>query len=151
MRVILREDVDKVGNAGEVVLVRDGFGRNYLLPKGLASLATDRDVARVEHERRVIAARNARLLKDLEAASEKLASTTISVGRAVGEGDRLYGSVTSRDIAEALQAKGFDIDSRKVVLSEPIKALGAHDVKVKLGKGVEAQIKVWVVKESSGS
>lgn len=148
MRVILREDVDNLGNAGEIVHVRDGYSRNFLFPRGLASPATEKDVARVEHERRVIAARNAKLLKDLQAAAERLAATKVTIARAAGEGDKLYGSVTNRDIATALNEQGFDIDARKIVLDDPIKSLGLTEVPAKLGKGVEATLKVWVVKQA---
>lgn len=149
MRVILREDVDHLGTAGEIVNVKPGYGRNYLFPNGLALPATEGDVKRIEHEKRVIAARNAKLLKELEGQAGKIQSLSVSIKQAVGEGDRLYGSVTSRDIAEALEAQGVKIDSRKIDLPEPIKTLGMTEVAVKLGKGVAANLKVWVVKKES--
>ena len=147
MRVILREDMDNLGAAGEVVTVRDGYGRNYLLPRGLAALATEKDVAKLEHERRVIASRNAKLAKDLQAQVEKLSQVSVSLPRAVGEGDKLYGSVTSRDIADALKEQGHSIDTKKLHLAEPIKTLGMTEVPIKLGKDAVAKIKVWVVKK----
>jgi len=112
MRVILREDLDNLGQAGEVVTVRDGYGRNYLLPRGLAAPATERDVAKLEHERRVISVRAAKVAKDLAGQVEQLSKLSVSLPRSVGDGDKLYGSVTNRDIAEALQAQGETIDSR---------------------------------------
>lgn len=148
MRVILREDVDHVGSAGEVVSVKPGFGRNFLFPRGLALPATESDVRRIEHEKRVIAARNAKLQKELEGQAGKLSSVRVIINQAVGEGDRLYGSVTSRDIADALEAQGHKVDSKKIDLPEPIKALGDHDVQVKLGKGVTAKVKVSVMKKA---
>ena len=147
MRVILREEVEKLGDAGEVVSVRDGYGRNYLLPRGLAVLATEKDVARFEHDKRVIAARSAKLSKELSAQAEKLNQVSVSITAQVGEGDKLYGSVTSRDIAEALKAQGVTVDVKKLQLAEPIKTLGVTEVPLKLGQNVSASIKVWVVKK----
>src|SRR6185437_11305429 len=123
MQIILRDDLDNLGKSGEVVNVKPGYARNYLLPRGLAIKATASDVARVEHEKRVIAA------------------------RATGEEDKLFGSVTARDIAEALKEKGVHVDAKKIHLEEPIKALGLAEVPLKLGRGVTATIKVWVVKK----
>jgi large subunit ribosomal protein L9 len=147
MRVILRESLDKLGDAGEVVTVREGYGRNYLLPRGLAVLATEKDVARFEHDKRVIAARAAKMAKDLAAQADKLSQVSVTITASVGEGDRLYGSVTTRDIAEALKAQGVVIDSKKLQLPEPIKALGTTEVPIKLGPNVAPTIKVHVVKK----
>jgi large subunit ribosomal protein L9 len=147
MRVILREEVEKLGTAGEVVSVRDGYGRNYLLPRGLALLATEKDVARFEHDKRVIAARAAKLSKELGAQADKLNQVSVSIPAQTGEGDKLYGSVTSRDIAEALKAQGVTVDVKKLQLPEPIKTLGMTEVPLKLGQNVTATIKVWVVKK----
>jgi len=147
MRVILREDLDNLGAAGEVVTVRDGYGRNYLLPRGMAALATEKDVAKMEHERRVIAVRAAKMAKELAGEVEKLEKVSVSLARQVGEGDKLYGSVTNRDIADALKEQGVTIDAKKIVLTEPIKALGMTEVPIKLGKDAVAKIKVWVVKK----
>jgi large subunit ribosomal protein L9 len=147
MRVILSESIDKLGDAGEVVTVRDGFGRNYLLPRKLAVVATEKDVARFEHDKRVIAARTAKMVKELKAQADKLNQVSVSITAQVGEGDKLYGSVTSRDISEALKAQGVTIDSKKLGLAEPIKTLGMTEVPIKLGSNVTATIKVWVVKK----
>jgi large subunit ribosomal protein L9 len=147
MRVILREDLDNLGGAGEVVTVRDGYARNFLLPRGLAALATEKDVAKLEHERRVIAIRSAKQAKELAGEVEKLQQLSVSLSRATGEGDKLYGSVNNRDIADALKEQGVTIDSKKIVLEEPIKALGMTEVSIKLGKDAVAKIKVWVVKK----
>jgi large subunit ribosomal protein L9 len=147
MQVILREDLENLGKSGEVVAVKPGYGRNYLLPQGLAVAATAQDVARVAHEKRVIASRQAKLGKDAQAEADRLNQVSVSIPVSVGEGDRLYGSVTARDIADALQAKGVTVDTRSLVLGEPLKVLGLAEVPVKLGRGVTATIKVWVVKK----
>jgi large subunit ribosomal protein L9 len=147
MQVILRDDLDNLGKSGEVVNVKPGYARNYLLPRGLAIKATAGDIARVEHEKRVIAARTAKLAKTAQAEAEKLSRVSVSIARAVGEENKLYGSVTTRDIAEALHEKGVTVDSKKLHLDEPIKALGDFEVAVKLGRGVNATIKVSVVKK----
>ncbi|MEA2697380.1 MAG: large subunit ribosomal protein [Myxococcales bacterium] len=147
MQIILKEDMDHLGKSGEVVNVRTGYGRNYLLPRGFAVLATAGDIARVEHEKKIIAARTAKLAKETQAEADRLSQVAVSIPRAVGEEDKLFGSVTTRDIAEALQQQGVTIDSKKIHLDEPIKALGLTEVSVKLGRGVQAKIKVWVVKK----
>ncbi len=147
MRVILRETLDNVGKAGEVVTVRDGYGRNYLLPHGLALRATERDVARLDHERRVITARAAKVAKDLQSQADALSKVSVSIARAVGEGEKLFGSVTTRDIAEALGEQGITVDSRKIQLGEPLKSLGTTSVSVKLARDATATITVSVVKK----
>lgn len=147
MRVILRDNMDNLGKAGEVVTVRDGYGRNYLLPNGLAVPATEKDEARLAHEQRIIAARVAKLAKQLASEADRLSQVSVSLARAVGEEDKLYGSVTNRDIADALAEQGIKVDAKKIVLDEPIKALGMTEVPIKLGHDVTAKIKVWVVKK----
>jgi large subunit ribosomal protein L9 len=149
MRVILRENLDNLGKAGEVVSVRAGYGRNFLLPKGLAVPATEKDEARLQHEQRLITLRLAKLAKQLQSEAEKLSQVSVSLARAVGEEDKLYGSVTNRDIAEALAEQGLKVDARKIILDEPIKTLGMTEVPVKLGHDVTANIKVWVVKKEA--
>ena len=147
MRVILRENLDNLGKAGEVVTVRAGYGRNFLLPKGLAVPATEKDEARLQHEQRLITLRLAKLAKQLQSEAEKLSQVSVSLARAVGEEDKLYGSVTNRDIAEAVAEQGIKLDARKIQLDEPIKTLGMTEVPIKLGHDVTAKIKVWVVKK----
>ena len=149
MRVILRENLDNLGKAGEVVTVKTGYGRNYLLPKGLAVPATEKDEARLQHEQRAITARVAKLAKELQSESDRLSQVSVSLARAVGEEDKLYGSVNNRDIADALAEQGVKIDARKILLDEPIKTLGMTEVPVKLGHDVTAKIKVWVVKKEA--
>ena len=147
MQVILRDDLDNLGKSGEVVNVKPGYARNFLIPRGLAVRATASDVARVDHEKRVIAARAAKMTKEAQAEADRLSQISVSIARAVGEEDKLYGSVTSRDIAEALHAQGVTVDSKKIHLDEPIKTLGLTEVGIKLGRGFNATIKVWVVKK----
>ena len=149
MQVILREDMENLGKSGEVVTVRPGYGRNYLLPRGLAVSATEADVKRVAHEKRVIAARNAKLAKDAQAEADRLNQVSVSIAVAVGEEDKLFGSVTARDIADAYKEKGVNVDAKKLVIAEPIKTLGLTEVPVKLAHGVTATLKVWVVKKEA--
>lgn len=147
MQVILREDISNLGKTGEMVTVKPGYGRNYLLPRGLAVVATPKNVARFEHEKRVIAQSAAKLLKGAQAIAHKIESTTLNIARATGEEDRLFGSVSARDIGEALAEQGIQIDHRKLHVGEPIKTLGLHEVPIKLSSEVAAKIKVWVVKK----
>jgi large subunit ribosomal protein L9 len=145
MQVILKEDIHNLGKAGELVTVKPGFGRNFLIPQGKAILATAGNVKQIEHQKRLIAAKNAELAKDAQAVADKLAALEIQIERQAGEGDKLFGSVTSRDIEEALKEKGVTVDHKKLVLGEPIKTIGFHTVEAKLGSGVLAKIKVVVV------
>jgi len=149
MQVILREDMENLGKSGDVVTVKPGYGRNYLIPQGKAVTATKADVARVAHEKRVIAARNAKLQKDAQAEADRLNQVSVSIAVQVGEEDKLYGSVTGKDIAEAYRAKGVAVDSKKLVLDEPIKTLGLSEVTIKLAHGVTATLKVWVVTQEA--
>jgi large subunit ribosomal protein L9 len=147
MKVILQEDVKHVGVVGDLVNVADGFGRNYLIPRGLAVLADDSNVKRLEHQKRVTAHKRARLEKESTALAEKLATTAVSIKRAAGDEDKLFGSVGNRDIAEALEAEGFSIDRKSIVLDEPIRNIGVFNVPVKLAMGVKASVKVYVIRE----
>ena len=148
MRVILREDVSNLGKSGELVSVRDGYGRNYLLPQGLAMLATERNVKEIEHNKKIIAARNAKLAKDAQSVADKLGSLEVVITRQAGEGDKLFGSVTARDIEEAVKALGATVDRRKIHLPEPIKSLGDYVVEIKLGQAVTGKVKVRVVSQN---
>ncbi len=145
MQVILKEDVHNLGKAGELVKVKPGFGRNYLIPQGKAVIATAGNVKQIEHEKKLIAAKQAQLSKDAQAMADRLASIEVQIERQVGEEDKLFGSVTSRDIESALKDKGVTIDHKKVHLPEPIKTIGYHTVEIKLGTGVTGKIKVVVV------
>ncbi len=147
MEVILREHVDNLGRRGEVVKVADGYARNYLLPRKLALLATEGNKKVVERERAKFDEKEAEEKRVAEAVADRINHVEIEIGRKVGETEALYGSVTTADIAEALHAKGLDIDKRKIVLQEPIKRLGEFDVPVKLHRDVATHVKVRVVAE----
>jgi large subunit ribosomal protein L9 len=147
VRVVLREDVQHLGTAGELVRVRAGFARNFLLPRGKAALATAGSVRQIEESQRQAVARAAKLKSGAQAQATQLSSVTIEIVRQAGEGERLYGSVTSKDVAEALKEKGYEVAKKDIVLPDGIKELGEHTVTVRLGSGVEAKVKL-VVKKS---
>ena len=147
MEVILREHVDNLGKRGEIVKVADGYARNYLLPRKLALPATDGNRKHVERERKIVETRESRRRGRPKAIAARLAAIEIAIARRVGDTEQLYGSVTSADIADFLKAKGFEIDRRKLILPEPIKAIGDHNVPLKLHREVTVPLKVQVVKE----
>jgi len=147
MEVILREHVDNLGRRGEIVKVADGYARNYLLPRKLALLATEGNKKQIERERAKFDAKEAEEQKVAGAIAERLASVEIEIARKVGETEALYGSVTTSDIAEALAAKGVEVDRRKIHLQEPIKRLGEFDIPVRLQREVTATVKLKVVPE----
>lgn len=146
IRVVLQQDVDNLGAGGEIVVVRPGYARNYLIPRGLAMPATKGNLARVEDLRRQAAARAAELLEAAQQLKTKLEGTSVKLERAVGDEAKMYGSVTAKDIEEAYAAQGLKIDRRKVQLGDPIKDLGLSEVKVKLHHDVTATLRVEVVK-----
>jgi large subunit ribosomal protein L9 len=147
MEVILREHVDNLGRRGEIVKVAAGYARNYLLPRKLALLATEGNKKHVERERKIMEVRESEEKGQAEAMASRLALIEISIARRVGETDQLYGSVTAVDIADYLKEKGFEIDRRKLILPEPIKAIGDHNVPLKLHREVTVPLVVKVVKE----
>ena len=149
MEVILREHVDNLGRRGEIVKVADGYARNYLLPRKLALLATDGNKKQIEREKVKFEAKELEEKKVAEAVSERLATVEVEIARKVGETEALYGSVTTGDIAQALAAKGFDLDKRKLVLQEAIKKIGEFSVPVKLHRDVTVPLKVRVVAEGA--
>ena len=149
MEVILRDHVEKLGKRGEIVKVSDGYARNYLLPRKLALPATEGNRKHVERERKIMETREAQEKSQAEAIASRLAAIDITIARRVGETEQLYGSVTASDIAELLKTKGFEIDRRKLILPEPIKTIGEHDVPLKLHREVTAPLKVKVVKEGA--
>jgi large subunit ribosomal protein L9 len=151
MEVILRQHVDNLGRRGEIVKVADGYARNYLLPRKLALPATAGNKQHIERERKIFEAREAEERAQAEALAARLSALTISISRRVGETEQLYGSVTAADIAEFLKDKGFEIDRRKLILPEPIKAIGEHDVPLKLHREVTVPLKVHVVKEGAAA
>ena len=145
MKVILSQDVEQVGKAGTVLEVADGFGRNYLIPRGFALPATARSINQVEHQKRVVADKIAKTRKDAEGLKGRLEDVACKIAREAGEEDKLFGSVTIRDIADALAEEGIEVDHKKIVLDAPIKHLGVYTVEVKLAAEVAAKVKVWVV------
>jgi large subunit ribosomal protein L9 len=147
MELILRDDVDKLGRRGDIVKVKDGFARNFLLPRGLGMPVNAANKAMIEKEKKAALARLAKERAEFEALAERIATLRFIAPRKVGENDVLYGSVTSGDVAEFLKAKGIEIDKRKVLLDEPVKHLGEHEIKIRLHPEVQAALKLLVTKE----
>ena len=147
MEVILREDVDKVGARGQLVKVKPGFARNFLLPKRLAVAATDSNRKIVEQERQAHLRKEAKLKGEAEDLAKLMLGVAITIKQKAGEADQLFGSVTSKDIADALAARNYTIDRKKIGLDEPIKQLGEYTVPIKLHKDVTVDISVLVAKE----
>ena len=148
MEIILREDVDKLGARGQVVKVANGYARNYLLPKRLAVPATESNKKIVEQERQAYLRKEAKLQGEAQELANLMTGVSVTISQKAGENDQLFGSVTSKDVAEALAVKGYTIDRRKVQLDEPIKQLGEYKVPVRLHKDVTAEITVVVAKEA---
>lgn len=148
MELILREDVDKLGTRGQLVKVSPGYARNFLLPKRLAVEATDSNKKIVEQERQAHLRREAKLVADAGDLAKMMGDVSVTISQKAGENDQLFGSVTSKDIAEALEKQGYTIDRRKIVLEEPIKTLGEFKVTLRLHKEVSTDIAVHVVKEA---
>jgi len=151
MQLLLKEDVDNLGMRGDLVKVRPGYGRNYLLPRGLAILATESNVKRIEKQRASLLKKTAAEKDQAVAQSDVLKDVTLEFTRKVGDHGVLYGSVTSMDVAEALAGKGYEIDRKRVVLKEPIKAIGEFEVPVKLHREVTSNLKVVVVPEETSA
>ena len=147
MEIILREDFESLGQAGEVVSVKDGYARNFLIPKGIAYLANEANKKRYENDVKQQAWRLNRDKKIAEELAVKLENVSCTISVQVGEEDKMFGSVTSQNIAEALATQGYEVDKRKILLEDPIKSLGIYSVPIKLHSDVEATVKVWVVKE----
>ena len=147
MQVILNDDVPNLGEVGDVVNVADGYGRNYLIPRKLAMLATSRNVRQLEHTKRVVASKKAKMVRSAEDLAKKLRDVSVTIAKAVGEEDKLFGSVTNREIVDAINDKGFTIDKRQVHLKQAIKNLGVFTVDVKIHGEIVAPVKVWVVAE----
>ncbi|MFO0549803.1 MAG: 50S ribosomal protein L9 [Polyangiaceae bacterium] len=143
IHVVLTQDLANVGKGGELVKVRPGFARNYLIPRGLAIGATEGNVRRIEHQKKVAEAKASKAMSEAQTLAQKLSAVKVTVQRQVGEGDKLYGSVTHRDIEEALGQQGFVVDRRRIT-TEPIKTLGTHSVQIRLAPTVTATIQVEV-------
>ncbi len=147
MKVLLRQDFDKLGDAGKVVNVKDGYARNFLIPRGIVFEASERNLHVLEQEKKRYAVMKLKEKKAAEAFSAKLDGVSITAAMPVGEDDRIFGSVTNQDIADLLAAKGFEIDKRKIILEEPVKALGIYEIPIKLHSEIESKVKLWVVKQ----
>jgi len=144
VQIILREDVIKLGDAGDLVSVKPGYARNFLVPQGKAILATEERINEVEHQKRVISEKLAKELGDLTAVKAKLDGIEIEIEAQAGEEGKLFGSVTAQNLADELAKKGLEVDRRKIVLDEPIKTLGEHTVAIRLRSDVVAEFKVNV-------
>jgi len=147
MKIILRQDVEKLGEAGELVDVKPGYFRNYLHPRDMAMRATESNRKIFEEERRMQQVRENKAKFDAQKLADKLANVSLNAPVQVGEEDKVFGSVTSQDIAKLLDEQGFEIDKKDIQLDEPIKALGIYTVPVKLHKEITGEVKVWVIKE----
>jgi large subunit ribosomal protein L9 len=145
MKVILRESIDSLGNAGEIVKVARGYARNYLLPRGLAAIATENNVRHLEHERHQIFLRQEKAKRQALKLAEELKEVSVTIPRQVGEDDRIFGSVTTRDIAEELRQEGYKINRKNIRLDVSVRKIDVYEAFVKLHPEVEATIKVWVV------
>ncbi len=147
MKIILKEDYENLGKVGEVVEVKDGFARNYLIPKQVALQATPQNLRVIVQEKARNKIKLSKDKREAELVAEQLKEVSLTANVQVGEEDKIFGAVTSQNICELLSSKGFEIDKRKIMLEEPLKALGVFEVPIKLHTEVEAKIKVWVVKE----
>jgi large subunit ribosomal protein L9 len=148
MEVILKEDIANVGKIGEVVRVRDGYARNYLLPRGLVLIANKRNLKTFEHQKKLVADQKQKIVRQAQGAADQLAAVSLVIAMKVGEEGRLFGSVTNIQIEKALKAKGLNIDRRKIHLDEPIKTAGDYEVPVRLAADLTVPLKVSVVPES---
>lgn len=147
MKVILKEDVETLGKRGDTIKVTDGYARNYLIPKGLAMVATSISVKAIEHEKKLIAKRAEKEKKNAEAMLAGFAGVAVTIARKTADQEKLFGSVTTKDIEKALEEKGLKVERKQIALEEPIKQLGEYPVKIKLYPGIAADITVKVVEE----
>jgi large subunit ribosomal protein L9 len=148
MEVILKEDVANLGKIGEVVRVRDGYARNYLLPRGLVSVANKKNLKSFEHQKKLVADQKQKIMRQAQAVGDQLAGVSLLIPMKVGEEGKLFGSVTSIQIEKALKAKGLNVDRRKIHLNEPIKNTGDYEVPVRLSADLTVPLKVSVVSDS---
>ena len=144
MQVILREELSNLGTTGDIVKVKPGYARNYLLPRGLAVEASVRNLRELEHQKRVVADKRWREQKSAAAIAEKISSVTLAFQVRAGDDGKLFGSVTNQDIHRQLEERGFSIERRRILLEEPIKSLGSHDIVIHLGPDTKATVKVDV-------
>lgn len=146
MRVILKSEVPKLGDAGDIVNVAAGYGRNYLLPRGLAIPASEGSMRELEHHKRVAAAIKRKQLQGAQELAAKLENSAVSIRREAGDDDKLFGSVTNRDIADALANEGIVVDRRAILVDEPIRAIGLFTVPIRLHREVSASVRVYVIR-----
>jgi len=149
MEIILLQDVDTLGTSGDILIVKPGYARNYLFPRGLAVRSSKRNRALADEKKKVVKARATREAKAYEDLMNNLKKTEITIEVEVGGEDRLFGSVTSQNIHEALIEKGIEVDRHAILLEEPIKALGIYDIPVKITKGLNQEVKVYVIQAST--
>lgn len=147
MEVILKEDFEKLGKAGETIRVADGYARNYLIPRGVALEATKPNWSVYQEQKKQKVMQENRLKRTAQNLARELGKISLTAAVSVGEEDRVFGAVTAQTITELLKAKDYDIDRRKIILDEPIKALGVYSIKIRLHPEVETKVKLWVVKE----
>jgi large subunit ribosomal protein L9 len=147
MKVILRKNFDQLGKVGDIVNVKDGYGRNYLIPRQIAYQATKGNILALEEEKKQILKKEAKELEAAQKLSAEIEKVSVTIPVKVGEEDKIFGSVTNQMIADSLKEKGFDVDKRKIEITEPIKSLGIYSVAVKLHASVSATVKTWVVRE----
>ncbi len=147
MKIILKNDYDNLGKVGDIVTVKDGFARNFLIPQGIAIVATRRNMSLLEEDLKKREREKYQEKKAAEELAEALGKVSITAAVPVGEEDKIFGSVTSQMIADLLKEKDFNVDKKKIIIDEPIKALGIYTVSVKLHSEVTANVRVWVVKE----
>ncbi len=145
MQVILREDVANLGQTGDLVTVKDGYGRNFLIPKGLAVLATPRNKRRLDHDKKVIEQRDVKRSRDAQTLKEAIEKLSLTIAKQTGEEGKLFGSVTTREIAEGITEEGIEVDRKSIQLEQPIKSLGVFTVEIRLTRDVTANLKLWVV------
>lgn len=147
MEVILKQDVDKIGKAGAVVKVKDGYARNFLIPNGLAVPLTSGNLKTLEEERLKKTQQQEKLKKEAEELKSRLSAVSLTIPALIQEEDKLYGSISAQDISTALKEEGFEVDKNAIDLEEPIKALGIYEVPVRLHTDITATVKVWIVKK----
>ena len=147
MRVILNEDVENLGKVGDVIDVKDGYGRNFLLPRGMAVAATSRNLKQMDHQQRLVEHKKSKMVAESELFAGQIETLSITIAQKVGEEDKLFGSVTNQTLQLALKAEGVEVERKRIQIDEPIRKLGAYTVPVKLPQGVVANLKVNVVAE----
>jgi len=149
MKIVLKKDVEKLGNAGDIVKVKDGYARNYLIPKGFGIVANEKNVRELEFHKKVIQKRIDGEYGVANELVEKLASVDISISKKVGEEGKLFGTVTNREIGDALVEKGVEIDYKNIVIADPIKKAGVYEIEVKVFREVKGKLKLWVVAQET--